>query len=115
MKFKLLFGILIIISCSKESFDNFSFNNKSFNGELKFIKKFGGSSDDMANDIIETSDGNIAIIGSSSSLDGSIVDKNTNEFDFWFLKISQDGEVLLNKTYGGNGDDRGQSIIEMLD
>ena len=115
MKFKLLFGILIIISCSKESFDNFSFNNKSFNGELKFIKKFGGSSDDKASDIIETSDGNIAIIGSSSSLDGSIIDKNTNEFDFWFLKISQDGEVLLNKTYGGNGDDRGQSIIEMSD
>lgn len=115
MKFKLLFGILIIISCSKESFDNFSFNNQSFNGELKWIKKFGGSSDDKASDIIETSDGNIAIIGSSSSLDGSIVDKNTNEFDFWFLKISQDGEVLLNKTYGGNGDDRGQSIIEMSD
>ena len=43
MKFKLLFGILIIISCSKESFDNFSFNNQSFNGELKWIKKFGGS------------------------------------------------------------------------
>jgi hypothetical protein len=115
MKFKLLFGILIIISCSKESYDNFSFNNQSFNGELKWIKKFGGSSDDKASDIIETSDGNIAIIGSSSSLDGSIVDKNTNEFDFWFLKISQDGEVLLNKTYGGNSDDRGQSIIEMSD
>ena len=42
MKFKLLFGILIIISCSKESLDNFSFNNKSFNGELKWMKHLMG-------------------------------------------------------------------------
>ncbi len=113
MKFKLLLVIFLFVSCSKESFDNFSMNNQKFNGELKWIKKFGGSNDDIANDIIETSDGNIAIIGSSSSLDGSITDKNTIEFDFWFLKLSQDGEVLLNKTYGGNGDDRGQSIVEI--
>ena len=38
---------------------------------------------------------------------------NTIEFDFWFLKLSQEGEILLNKTYGGNGDDRGQSIVEI--
>ena len=94
MKFKLLFGILIIISCSKESFDNFSFNNQSFNGELKWIKKFGGSSDDKASDIIETSDGNIAIIGSSSSLDGSIVDKNTNEFDVLYSKNEIGSEIF---------------------
>jgi len=112
---KALIFLLIFFNCSKETFDNWSSNNKIFKGELSWIKTFGGSNEDFAKTVIETYDGGIAIIGSTNSTDGTIKDKNIPETDFWFLKLNSDGEILINKTYGGSGDDRGQSLIEMLD
>ena len=115
---KIRFFIIIFFSflnCTVETFDNWPENNKIFSGELIWIKNFGGSNEDVAHSIIETSDGGIAILGNTMSIDGMISDKILPERDFWFLKLNSDGEILVNKTFGGSGDDRGQSLLEMSD
>ena len=54
-------------------------DNKNY--KLNYIKSFGGSNDDEANDIINTSDGGFMVIGSSTSSDGLILNKIGFESD----------------------------------
>ena len=82
---------------------------------IEWAKTFGGSHDDHAYSVIQTSDGNLAVFGYTNSIDGDITDKTLQENDYWLMKLSMEGTLLWSKTYGGSGDDKGQSIIETSD
>ena len=88
-----------------------SIQNKNY--ELNYIKSFGGSNDDEANDIINTSDGGFMVIGSSTSSDGLIQNKMGLESDIILMKFDSDKSVEWVKNYGGSKDDRGQSVVEV--
>ena len=88
-----------------------SIENKNY--ELNYIKSFGGSNDDEANDIINTSDGGFMVIGSSSSSDGLIQNKMGLESDIILMKFDSDKSIEWVKNYGGSKDDRGQSVVEV--
>ena len=88
-----------------------SIENKNY--ELNYIKSFGGSNDDEANDIINTSDGGFMVIGSSTSSDGLIQNKMGLESDIILMKFDSDKSVEWVKNYGGSKDDRGQSVVEV--
>jgi len=110
-----LFVLFALISCSK---DNDKFENRSeiaFVGELEWAKNFGGSGEDTPRAIIGTTDGGFAVLGSTNSIDGDILDKNLAVDDYWLLKFDANGELLWNKTYGGSGQDLGQSLVETSD
>lgn len=77
-------------------------------GNIIWQKTFGGSSGDNASKIIETQDGNYAIIGSTQSF-------NAQDFDFYLLKIDGSGNKLWDKLYGGSNGDEGYSIAELQD
>ena len=88
-----------------------SIENKNY--ELNYIKTFGGSNDDEANDIINTSDGGFMVIGSSTSSDGLIQNKMGLESDIILMKFDSDKSIEWIKNYGGSRDDRGQSVVEV--
>ncbi|MBT8309425.1 MAG: hypothetical protein HKO72_09820 [Flavobacteriaceae bacterium] len=86
-----------------------------FQGEIEWAKTFGGSLEDFAHSVIQTSDGNILIFGNSKSIDGDITDKIIDGNDFWLLKMDLDGSIIWSKTIGGSGDDVGHKVIELTD
>ena len=107
----MLRNLLIFIffcGCVKSEF---IITNKNY--ELDNIKTFGGSDDDEANDIINTSDGGFMVIGSSKSNDGLIQNKMDLESDIILMKFDNDKSIEWVKNYGGSRDDRGQSVVEV--
>jgi len=69
---------------------------------------YGGSQDDRANSIIQTTDGGYVVAGYTSS-------KGAGGFDAWILKLDNQGNLLWDRTYGGSQDDRANSIIQTTD
>jgi len=103
-----LFIFIFFCGCVKSEF---IITNKNY--ELDNIKTFGGSDDDEANDIINTSDGGFMVIGSSKSNDGLIQNKMDLESDIILMKFDNDKFIEWVKNYGGSRDDRGQSVVEV--
>jgi hypothetical protein len=100
---------------SKGGFDYWLVKLDSF-GTVQWNKTIGGSLDDKLSKITPTSDGNYILLGSSkSSISG---DKNENcrgEFDAWLVKINTSGNILWQKTIGGNLNDTAYDIIQTND
>jgi hypothetical protein len=67
----------------------------SSSGTIDWQKYFGGSGDDEARSILDTSDGGFAIAGSTSSNDVDI-SGNHGGLDFWILRLSPSGKISLN-------------------
>ena len=83
-------------------------------GTLLWEKSFGGSQTDEARSITRSNDGNYIIVGDtrSSDLDVSI---NSGGADLWAIKISPIGELIWEKTFGGNNFDVARSISKTQD
>ncbi len=77
-------------------------------GNMIWQKNYGGSGGDTGSDIVETKDGNYAIVGTTSSF-------NAQAFDFYLIKIDGNGNKLWDKLYGGSDWDEGHSIAELKD
>jgi len=107
--------MLCLFSCSKNEDDDQVDDQVTFLGEIDWIKNYGGSGEDTAREIIETTDGGYAILGFTNSIDGDITDKDLAVNDYWFLKLDADGNIEWNKTYGGSDDDIGQSVVQTTD
>lgn len=83
-------------------------------GEIDWQKSFGGSLDDQANSIVQTTDGGYIVAGSSDSIDGDIIDNHGN-LDVWILKLDASGQIQWQKNFGGSGDDQANSIQQTID
>lgn len=81
----------------------------------EFIKTFGGSLNESAQSIINTSDGGYAVLGYTQSMDGNVENKQDTSFNYWLLKFNTDDELQWQKNYGGSDDDKGKSIIQTID
>ena len=86
-----------------------------FQGEIDWIKTFGGSGEDEALAIVKSIDNGYVIVGNTRSNDGDIVDKTTTDEDFWVLKISETGAILWNRTFGGTNNDSATDISNTAD
>ena len=108
-----IFILFCFCGCESTSYlpEDFSF----FEGKLSWVKTFGGSNEDIAHAVIETEDGGFAVFGNTKSVDGDVTDKTIEESDLWLLKFNVEAELEWTKTYGGSGDDRGHSLIQMND
>lgn len=80
-------------------------------GNKQWQKTYGGSNYDDARSIIQSSDGNYIVAGTSSSNNGDVTNNHGNS-DFWVLKINSTGGIIWQKTYGGNNGEALFSIIE---
>jgi len=80
-------------------------------GNIQWEKSFGGSKDDMATAVVQTSDGGYIIVGETASTDGDVTELNGN-IDFWVLKLSSNGTLEWQKTLGGDGWDTASDVIQ---
>ncbi len=86
-------------------------------GDVQWAQRIGGGTNnqDVAQDAILTSDGNIVIAGQTGSW-GTDANTNNNYTDQYFVKIRLDGALLWTRTVGNAQKvDRAFAIVEMPD
>jgi ABC-type transport system substrate-binding protein len=77
------------------------------NGNAQWNRTYGGSDDDSADSLIQTSDGGYAIAGSTNSF-------GAGGADFWLVKTDSAGNMEWNKTYGGTNSDSASSVVQTV-
>ncbi|MBL0051247.1 MAG: hypothetical protein IPP29_06850 [Bacteroidetes bacterium] len=85
-------------------------------GNKIWDKRIGGVVDDKLRDMVATPDGGFILVANSTS--GVSGDKTAADFglsDYWVIKIDSLGNILWNKTYGGNLWDDVYSITKTND
>jgi len=94
-------------SSSGAGFADFWILKLNRNGEVAWQKTYGGSNDDIAYSIQQTSDGFI-VAGMSSSF-GNLLG------DIWILKLNRNGDVDWQKTYGVTASSKANCIKQTSD
>ncbi len=77
-------------------------------GSLSWAKTFGGTNDDIATNVQQTSDGGYIIGGYTTSY-------GAGNSDFLVIKLGNDGSLSWSKTFGGTNDDWATSIRQTSD
>jgi hypothetical protein len=104
---------LIIISCNK---DVDQLPNVVKNPTLDFVKTLGGTKNEVARSVVQTSDNGYVVLGFTQSIDGDISTTKTNvQYDYWALKFDENDKLLWQKTYGGSKDEKAYQIIKTND
>jgi hypothetical protein len=89
-------------------------------GSIVWQKTYGGSADESPgsanatsnNSIIETIDGGFLITGSTRSTDGDLTGQTAHGGDdAWVVKLTSNGDMAWQKTYGGSLNETANSII----
>jgi hypothetical protein len=100
---------------------NHGFENSDFwivkldgNGTLEWEKSFGGTDNDLARCVKQTSDGGYIVVGGTDSNDGDVTG-NHGGGDYWVIKLSNTGTLEWQKILGGTGYDNPWSINQTLD
>ena len=78
-------------------------------GTIQWQKTYGGSAEDRAADIKQTTDGGYIMAGNTWSNDGDITFKYPST-DYWLVKTDANGIIQWQKTYGGNSEDYGYAV-----
>jgi hypothetical protein len=86
----------------------------SQSGSIIWKKTLGGSFDELHPYVTATSDGGVAIAGSSGSMDGDVTNPIGSE-DIWVVKLDSLGAMQWNKSYGSFGYDVAISIMQTSD
>lgn len=84
------------------------------NGEMEWKKCLGGSQNDFALSIDNTSDGGFIIAGGSSSADGD-ASLHRGAGDVWIVKLSSLGIIEWQKSFGGTAADAAFAIQQTSD
>ncbi len=83
-------------------------------GSLEWQKCFGGSALDRANDVVQAEDGGYIVMGQASSSNGDITNPRGG-YDIWVVKMSHNGTLEWQKSFGGSDQDWGQAIQRTID
>ena len=77
-------------------------------GNVIWSQTYGGPGDTEANAVIQASDGNYAVAGTTDSA-------GAGGLDFYLMKVNSNGVMIWNQTYGGPGDDTAYSLVQTSD
>ena len=77
-------------------------------GNVIWTQTYGGSGDTEANAVIQTSDGDYVVAGTTDTA-------GAGGLDFYLMKVNSDGVMLWNQTYGYAGDDVAYSLVQTSD
>src|SRR6266446_8305579 len=81
---------------------------------IEWAKCLGGSDDDDAFSISQTTDGGFIIAGFSYSLDGD-VSGNHGGGDYWIVKLNASGDITWQKSLGGSSGDYAHEVRQTTD
>lgn len=73
----------------------------SVNGEIEWEQCLGGSEEERGRSIIQMASGNYLSTAYTQSNNGDLTG-NHGGYDFWILELSEAGEIIWQKTYGGS-------------
>lgn len=77
-------------------------------GNEEWIKTYGGGENDHAQEVIQTMNGGFITVGYTSSF-------GSGRIDVYLIKTNSLGDTIWAKTYGGSGDDMGESVLQNQD
>lgn len=103
---------------SEDSYGDFDYWIVRIDGEGEKIwdRTFGGAERDMLEFVDRTTDGGFILGGhSGSGVSGNKTTPNEGQFDYWIVKISENGDFLWDKNYGGSGIDELQKVLVTSD
>jgi hypothetical protein len=83
-------------------------------GNMQWQKCLGGSSEDIATSVQQTTDGGYVVAGYSNSVDGDITN-NYGSWDYWIVKLDGSGNIQWQKSLGGTNYDSGSFIRQTVD
>jgi hypothetical protein len=83
-------------------------------GNLEWRHYFGGTANDRAYGVVQSNDGGFVLAGSTESSDFDVT-HNNGSYDFWVIKITNSGELVWEKSFGGTGIDSAASISKTSD
>ncbi|MFH1608705.1 MAG: T9SS type A sorting domain-containing protein [Patescibacteria group bacterium] len=83
-------------------------------GSLIWQKCLGGTAQDEATSIQQTTDGGYIIAGWSNSNNGDVSD-NHGSYDYWIIKLNSAGTLVWQKSLGGSLEDKATSIQQTTD
>ncbi|PCI93602.1 MAG: secretion protein [Flavobacteriales bacterium] len=89
-------------------------SNLSIAQSIQWQKSLGGTNNERANRVKQTTDGGYIIAGESYSNDGD-VSGNHGVQDAWIVKLTNIGGISWQKSLGGTGDERITSIQQTMD
>jgi hypothetical protein len=84
------------------------------NADIEWEKFYGDNSIDEATSIQQTTDGGYIVVGFCYSVNSNVTNNNSSG-DAWILKLSINGAIEWEKTYGGSADDYLSSIKQTTD
>lgn len=83
-------------------------------GNKEWWDYFGGTNNDRGYDVVQTDDGGYLLAGESESDDFDITDSKGG-YDFWVVKLNENGQKQWTKSYGGSQWDICYGITTSLD
>jgi PKD repeat protein len=83
-------------------------------GKIVWQKCIGGSGDDWAYSVQQTSDGGYIVAGESGKIGGDVTENN-GETDWWIVKLDSSGGIEWQKSIGGSDYDYANSIQQTSD
>jgi hypothetical protein len=86
-------------------------------GNLEWQKSLGGTGDEEANAIEQTSDGGYIVAGMSHSVNGDVTGHHgdSTTLDYWIVKLNSIGNIQWEKSLGGSGNDQAYSVQQTND
>lgn len=89
----------------------FNIVNSQSNLSKQWDRRYGGTSDEGVGAMINTTDGGMVIGGwSNSEIGGLKSDSCRGSWDYWIVKIDDNGNKLWDKTFGGAARERFNSL-----
>ena len=75
-------------------------------GTIEWQNTIGGNGDDQLQSIQQTTDGGYIVGGySNSGISGDKTGTNKGGYDYWVVKLNNNGSIVSQKTIGGDNDD----------
>ncbi len=83
-------------------------------GNLIWEKSLGGSDDDWAYAVQQTTSGGYIVAGYSKSADGDLT-INHGGWDYWVVLLNSNGNLTWQKSLGGSSDDEAYAVVQADD